>query len=104
MEVDLSSDENGYDSLDDTQFEDDNGERASSSVHPDSAPRFTIPERVIGAVEIPAVVENPDRAVKAFGRVPNLQHVRSPYRLLYLVNTTIALGYWKKFDSTLYVA
>ncbi|QPC79228.1 hypothetical protein HYE68_009980 [Fusarium pseudograminearum] len=75
MEVDLSSDENGYDSLDDTQFEDDHGERASESVHPDSAPRYMIPERVIGAIEFPAIVENPDRAVKAFGRVPHLQHV-----------------------------
>jgi hypothetical protein len=77
MEVDLVSDENDYDSYDDTQFDDDNGERASESVHPDSAPRYTIPERVIGAVEIPAIVENPDRAVKTFGRHPHLQHVRS---------------------------
>ncbi|KAJ4024490.1 tau 95 subunit of transcription factor TFIIIC [Fusarium irregulare] len=75
MEVDLVSDENDYDSYDETQFDDDNGERASSSVHPDSAPRYTIPERVIGAVEIPAVVNNPDRAVKTFGRHPHLQHL-----------------------------
>jgi general transcription factor 3C polypeptide 5 (transcription factor C subunit 1) len=90
MEADLSSDENGYDSLDDTQFEDDHGERASESVHPDSAPRYLIPERVIGAVEFPAVVENPDRAVKAFGRVPHLQHARKTYSLQSLNLLTIS--------------
>ncbi|KAG5813118.1 hypothetical protein H9Q74_003833 [Fusarium xylarioides] len=73
--MEISSDENGYESLDDTQLENDNGERANDSVHPDSAPRYTVPSRAIGAVEIPAVVENIDRTVKAFGRVPNLQHV-----------------------------
>lgn len=39
------------------------------------APRFNIPSRDISAVEIPAIVKNVDRAVKAFGRVPNLTHV-----------------------------
>ncbi|KAG4285224.1 hypothetical protein FPRO06_06484 [Fusarium proliferatum] len=73
--MEISSDENGYESLDDTQLENDNGGRANDSVHPDSAPRYTVPSRAIGAVEIPAVVENIDRTVKAFGRVPNLQHV-----------------------------
>ncbi|KAK2677068.1 hypothetical protein RAB80_005808 [Fusarium oxysporum f. sp. vasinfectum] len=73
--MEISSDENGYESLDDTQLENDNGERANDSVHPDSAPRYTVPSRAIGAVEIPAVVENIDRTIKAFGRVPNLQHV-----------------------------
>lgn len=101
MEVDLVSDENDYDSYDETQFDDDNGERASSSVHPDSAPRYTIPERVIGAVEIPAVVNNPDRAVKTFGRHPHLQHVRiHPFNLTLL--TITASGHWKEFSSILY--
>jgi hypothetical protein len=39
------------------------------------APKYSIPARDLGAVEIPAVVENVDRAVKAFGRVPSLRHV-----------------------------
>jgi hypothetical protein len=33
------------------------------------APTFTIPPRVIGAVEMPAIVKNIDRAEKALGRV-----------------------------------
>lgn len=51
----------------------------------EGAPRFRIAPRVLAAVEIPAVVENIDRAVKAFGRVPTLAHVsciaRRPKRL-----------------------
>lgn len=39
------------------------------------APRYSIPRRDLTAVEIPAVVENIDRAVRAFGRVPSLRHV-----------------------------
>lgn len=39
------------------------------------APRYAIPRRDLTAVEIPAVVENIDRAVMAFGRVPSLRHV-----------------------------
>lgn len=42
----------------------------------DGAPKYTIPPRVLGAVEIPAVVENVDRAVKAFGRTPSFPQVR----------------------------
>lgn len=41
----------------------------------DGAPRYAIPRRELTAVEIPAVVENIDRAVRAFGRVPSLRHV-----------------------------
>jgi general transcription factor 3C polypeptide 5 (transcription factor C subunit 1) len=41
----------------------------------EGAPRFPIAQRTLAAVEIPAVVENIDRTVKAFGRVPNLAHV-----------------------------
>lgn len=43
----------------------------------EGAPRFRIAPRVLAAVEIPAVVENIDRTVKAFGRVPTLAHVSS---------------------------
>lgn len=42
----------------------------------DEAPRYSIPAKLFAAVEVPAVVQNLDRAVKAFGRVPSLQHVR----------------------------
>lgn len=41
----------------------------------EGASRFRIPPRDLAAVEIPAIVENIDRAVKAFGRVPSLEHV-----------------------------
>lgn len=44
------------------------------------APRYSIPRRDLTAVEIPAVVENIDRAVGAFGRVPSLRHVLDPQR------------------------
>jgi general transcription factor 3C polypeptide 5 (transcription factor C subunit 1) len=47
------------------------------------APRYAIPRRDLTAVEIPAVVENIDRAVKAFGRVPSLRHVSVKLRLIY---------------------
>ncbi|CAJ0552116.1 Ff.00g060950.m01.CDS01 [Fusarium sp. VM40] len=70
-----SSDENGYESLDDTLIENGHEERNDEPINTDSASRYTVPTRIVGAVEIPAVVENVDRAVKAFGRVPNLQHV-----------------------------
>ncbi|KAL6902449.1 RNA polymerase III transcription factor IIIC subunit domain-containing protein [Trichoderma evansii] len=46
----------------------------------DGAPRYGIPRRELTAVEIPAVVENIDRAVRAFGRVPSLRHVLDPLR------------------------
>lgn len=39
------------------------------------APRYVIPPRELTAVEIPAVVEDIDRAVRAFGRAPSLRHV-----------------------------
>lgn len=46
----------------------------------DGAPRYPIPSRRLAAVEIPAVVNNIDRAVKAFGRVPSLSHVSAHCR------------------------
>ncbi|KAL7811733.1 RNA polymerase III transcription factor IIIC subunit domain-containing protein [Trichoderma aethiopicum] len=53
----------------DTGHEDDGG-----------APRYVIPPRELTAVEIPAVVEDIDRAVRAFGRAPSLRHVLDPLR------------------------
>lgn len=50
----------------------------------DAAPRYPIPSRYLAAVEIPAVVENIDRAVKAFGRAPSLAHVSVASRRLVL--------------------
>ncbi|KAH0497930.1 hypothetical protein TgHK011_005212 [Trichoderma gracile] len=44
------------------------------------APRYVIPPRELTAVEIPAVVEDVDRAVRAFGRAPSLRHVLDPLR------------------------
>lgn len=41
----------------------------------EGAPRYPIPPRQLSAVEIPAVVENIDRAVKALGRHATLEHV-----------------------------
>ncbi|EHK25977.1 uncharacterized protein TRIVIDRAFT_73413 [Trichoderma virens Gv29-8] len=46
----------------------------------DGAPRYAIPSRELTAVEIPAVVEDIDRAVKAFGRAPSLRQVLDPLR------------------------
>ncbi|KJZ80427.1 hypothetical protein HIM_00277 [Hirsutella minnesotensis 3608] len=46
----------------------------------DVAPRYNIAPRRLAAVEIPAVVNNIDRAVKAFGRVASLSHVMDPLR------------------------
>lgn len=37
--------------------------------HQSGAPIFNIPSRAIGAVEVPAIVQNLDRAEKAFGRL-----------------------------------
>ncbi|KAM5381093.1 hypothetical protein ACJZ2D_003009 [Fusarium nematophilum] len=75
-----SSDESGYESP--ANVERDRQRQADKPNRPasDAAPKYTVPARVLGAVEIPAVVENVDRAVKAFGRVPNLQHVMDTSR------------------------
>lgn len=43
----------------------------------EGAPRYPIPSKRFGAVEVPALVQNVDRAVQAFGRVPDLNHVSS---------------------------
>ena len=57
----------------------ENGENGTSggpsNVPGYGAPRYPIPRRKLSAVEIPAVVQNMDRAVKAFGRVSTLNHV-----------------------------
>lgn len=47
----------------------------SSPGQQDGAPRYVIPACDLAAVEVPAIVDNPDRAVRAFGRVSDLQHV-----------------------------
>ncbi|KAF4988601.1 hypothetical protein FDECE_14979 [Fusarium decemcellulare] len=79
--MDYSSEEDGYESPSDTQqHERIRVEKPGRPAHSDLAPKYPIPSRVLGAVEIPAVVENVDRAVKAFGRVPNLQHVMDTSR------------------------
>jgi hypothetical protein len=39
-----------------------------------AAPKYAIPLRDLAAVEIPAIVESVDRAVKAFGRNTSLRH------------------------------
>ncbi|TQV90909.1 RNA polymerase III transcription factor subunit [Cordyceps javanica] len=44
------------------------------------APTYTIPNTEIAAVEIPAVVQNIDRAISAFGRVSSFDHVMDPRR------------------------
>ena len=65
---------NAYDALED---ETGDAPHALPGSQTDSgAPRYSIPHRKIGAVEIPAVVKNVDRAVKAFGRSGSLTHVR----------------------------
>ncbi|KAJ3482169.1 hypothetical protein NLG97_g7639 [Lecanicillium saksenae] len=45
-----------------------------------TAPTYTIPNKEIAAVEIPAVVQNIDRAVNAFGRMPSFEHLLDPQR------------------------
>lgn len=58
-----------------------------STSQDDGAPRYPVASRDLSAVEIPAVVQNVDRAVKAFGRVPSLTHVSflAPWRFAFLV-------------------
>lgn len=73
--MDPSSDEDLYRDSSPGDHESEE-EPIAGPVPPDAAPRYSVPNRVLGAVEIPAVVQNVDRAVKAFGRVPSLQHVR----------------------------
>lgn len=79
--MDLSSDEDLYRGSSPADLQPDSDEEPSAGpAPPDAAPKYTVPNRVLGAVEIPAVVENVDRAIKAFGRRPDLQHVMDPIR------------------------
>ncbi|KAK7402737.1 tau 95 subunit of transcription factor TFIIIC [Neonectria punicea] len=79
--MDLSSDEDLYrDSSPGDSHHESEEEPVAGPAPPDAAPRYSVPNRLLGAVEIPAVVQNVDRAVKAFGRVPSLQHVMDPTR------------------------
>ena len=77
--MNVSSDEDDYNGDSPEPLEDDNDfvETISSrrAARNDGAPKYTIPPRELGAVEIPAVVENVDRAVKAFGRAPSFPQV-----------------------------
>lgn len=50
-------------------------DQADAAPLDDGAPRYPIPHRKLAAVEVLAVVKDPDRMVKAFGRVPSLNHV-----------------------------
>lgn len=42
------------------------------------APRYEIPDRIVSAIEVPANIQNADRAIKALGRASNLSHVHRP--------------------------
>jgi general transcription factor 3C polypeptide 5 (transcription factor C subunit 1) len=64
----------------DAEQQSSNSERGPSELADEpgtrqGAPRYAIPARKLAAVEIPAVVQDVDRAVRAFGRVANLNHV-----------------------------
>jgi general transcription factor 3C polypeptide 5 (transcription factor C subunit 1) len=48
------------------------------------APRYLVPARAMGAVEIPMVVANLDRATKAFGNVSDFKMVRPLFTSLHL--------------------
>lgn len=74
-----SSSESSYRDSSPEDIQDDNQEPINPGPAPsDIAPKYTVPSRILGAVEIPAIVNDVDRAVKAFGRVPSLQHVGPP--------------------------
>ncbi|KXH69541.1 hypothetical protein CSAL01_09210 [Colletotrichum salicis] len=51
------------------------GPSPSSKDSSNSAPRFSIPKRTMGAVEIPMIVMNLDRTEKAFGNVSSFQNI-----------------------------
>lgn len=56
----------------------EDNEAAETSGHQaftQGAPRYVVPHRDLAAVEFPAVIQDVDRAVKTFGRLPTLQHV-----------------------------
>ena len=59
------------DIIDNETFDDD----TPAFEEAEGAPRYPIPSRELSAVEVPAIINNIDRAVKAFGRVPDLSHV-----------------------------
>lgn len=56
------------------------------------APRYVIPPRELTAVEIPAVVEDIDRAVRAFGRAPSLRHVSLLLYLAFVSYISLLIG------------
>ncbi|KAJ4148589.1 hypothetical protein LMH87_003053 [Akanthomyces muscarius] len=56
------------------------GSNSTPDIAAQHAPTFTIPNTEIAAVEIPAVVQDIDRAIKAFGRLPSFEHILDPQR------------------------
>lgn len=64
-------------SLDAHEYAGPSGSRPTKGLtgQDEGAPRYSIPQRHLSAVEIPAVVENVDRTIKAFGRNATLAHV-----------------------------
>lgn len=43
----------------------------------EGAPRYTVPPRAMGAVEVPMIVADVDRATRAFGNIGSFKTVRS---------------------------
>lgn len=55
--------------------QDDFSEGLDEDATPPTAPRYPISHRRLTAVEVPAIVQDVDRAIKAFGRHSALSHV-----------------------------
>lgn len=54
-----------------------------------NAPTYTVPNTNIAAVEIPAVVQNIERAISAFGRVSSFDHVSYVFLSGYALLTAV---------------
>lgn len=68
----------GEDRMEEGEEDEEDGVSQDGSTEetmPQGAPRYPVPARRLAAVEVPAVVQNVDRAIKAFGRTPVLSHV-----------------------------
>ncbi|MBE3046847.1 hypothetical protein IMZ48_30825 [Candidatus Bathyarchaeota archaeon] len=68
---------------DQESFSHDEHEQAGPS---EGAPRYTVPPRAMGAVEIPMIVADVDRATRAFGNIGSFKAV-SPYHFLAISRT-----------------
>jgi hypothetical protein len=62
-----------YDELE--EFSDSIYEEYTGRPPQETAPKYPIPQRRIGAVEVPMIVINTDRGVKAFGNLQGFQQV-----------------------------